>query len=70
MTLPTQVPPSRKNKMTLEERISRDGNRWRYIYYLERELDRRRTRQIYIRSVTVIVIAQWLALGWLFWGPS
>lgn len=31
-------------KMSIEDRIKRDGHRWRYIYLLERELERRKTR--------------------------
>lgn len=32
-------------RLTIEDRIKRDGDRWRYIYELEMELERRKTRQ-------------------------
>lgn len=35
--------------LTIDERIARDGSRWRYIYQLEMELERRKTRQNFIR---------------------
>lgn len=35
----------------MDERIKRDGDRWRYIYGLEEELIKRKTRQSFIRSL-------------------
>lgn len=52
-------------KLTVEERIARDGNRWRYIYLLERELELRKTRQAFIRwslALNVVLVA---ALAWV-----
>lgn len=42
--------PIRIGGMTLDERIARDGERWRYIFYLERELESRKTRQWVLRG--------------------
>lgn len=38
-------------KLTIEDRIKRDGDRWRYIFLLEEELSRRKTRQSFIRQL-------------------
>lgn len=53
--------------MTLEDRIKRDGDRWRYIYLLEGELDKRRTRQVFVRAslavnVLLIALVIWMAV--------
>lgn len=37
--------------LTIDERIARDGSRWRYIYELEMELERRKTRQNFISGL-------------------
>lgn len=37
--------------LTIDERIARDGSRWRYIYQLEMELERRKTKQKFIRAL-------------------
>lgn len=40
---------SKAPRLTIDDRIKRDGERWRYIYFLERELENRKTRQELIR---------------------
>lgn len=52
--------------MTMQDRITRDGDRWRYIFYLERELEARKTRQSFIRSslglnaaLIALLVYQW-----------
>ena len=47
--------------MSVEERISRDGDRWRYVYFLERELEKRATRQ----SVTSSLLAYSIIVTYL-----
>ena len=53
-------------RMTMDERIKRDGDRWRYIYFLEQELEKRKTKQSFIRiSLTVNVVCIGLLIWWL-----
>lgn len=58
----------RTEDLSLEERFKRDGERWRYIYLLEVELERRKTRRIALMgSLIMNVILLTVVVGaWLF----
>lgn len=51
-------------KMTTEERISRDGDRWRYVFYLERELEARKSRRRFLISSLILNVVLYAALIW------
>ena len=57
-------------QLTREQRWKRDGERWRYIYLLERELAKGRFRPLAIRILLAICIMQAAIIvaflaGWL-----
>lgn len=49
-------------QMTREQRWKRDGERWRYIYLLERELAKGRFRPLAIRVLVLICAVQFLII--------
>ena len=52
------------SRLSLEDRIARDGDRWRYIKGLETELDRQRTRHQFLRFSVALNAALIIFLIW------
>ncbi len=58
-------------RLTIDERIARDGNRWRYILMLEDELERRKSRLNVLRGVSVYAaVLTLIELGRIFYNLS
>ena len=53
--------------MTIDERIKRDGDRWRYIAALEKEIEARKTRHwllrasLFLNGLLLITLFAWWA---------
>lgn len=52
------------SRMTTEERVSRDGDRWRYVFFLEREIEARKSRRRLLIASLILNIALGGALIW------
>lgn len=51
-------------EMTIDERKSRDGDRWRYVFFLERELEARKSRRRLLITSLILNFAFGGALIW------
>lgn len=52
------------SEMTTEERFSRDGDRWRYVFFLEREIEARKSRRRLLITSLILNLALGGALIW------
>lgn len=49
----------------LKERYLKHGKAWRYVWLLEQELERRKTRQSFIWSMLIMNVIQFCAIIYL-----
>ncbi|WP_181180174.1 hypothetical protein [Mesorhizobium sp. B2-1-3A] len=53
----------------LPDRVKKYGEHWRYIWMLERELEVRKTRQVFLWSLLGLSVVQFGAIVYLLVGP-